>query len=249
MPKTSKIRIYIDLKDMEIGQTIKPSKEQAHYLLSVMRLADGEKILIFNGLSGEFESQVCISGKKDITLQVIQKTKDFTSVPDVWLLFPPLKKDCTDFVIEKATELGVAKIVPVITRYTIAEKIKIQRWESQAIEAAEQSRRVDIPQILPPQTLSELLSKWDKKRKLFFMDETGNGQNYNQALQKATSPIALIVGPEGGFSDQELKTLRSCSFATGICLGPRILRAETAAIAALSCWQLTQGDWQKGDNQ
>ena len=243
MPKTSKIRIYIEAKDIKIGQTIKPLKEQAHYLLSVMRLTDGEKILIFNGISGEFESQVSITGKKDISLQVTKKTRDFTSVPDVWLLFPPLKKDCTDFVIEKATELGIAKIVPVITRYTIAEKIKIQRWEAQSIEAAEQSRRVDIPQILPPQTLSELLSKWDAKRKLFFMDETGNGQKFRQALQKATTPIALLVGPEGGFSEQELETLKDCPFATGISLGPRILRAETAALAALSCWQLIQGDW------
>ncbi len=247
MPKTSKIRIYVEIDDIKIGETINPLKEQVHYLLSVMRLSDGEKILIFNGISGEFECRVCINGKKDLALQIIQKTRDFLSVPDVWLLFPPLKKDRTDFVIEKATELGVAKIIPVITRYTIAEKIKTQRWKAQAIEASEQSRRVEIPKISAPVEISDLLSKWDAKRKLFFMDETGNGQNFNQALQKATAPIALLVGPEGGFSEQELEMLKSCPFASGISLGPRILRAETAAIAALSCWQLIQGDWQKGD--
>ena len=243
MPKTSKIRLYIEAKDIKTGQMIEISKEQAHYLLTVMRLADGEKILAFNGASGEFECRVCIKGKKDINLQVLEKTRDFSTSPDVWLLFSPLKKDCTDFVIEKATELGASKIIPVITQYTISEKIKIERWSVQSIEAAEQSRRVDIPQISTPIKLSDLLSKWNPERKLYFMDETGNGQKFLQALQKAKAPIALLVGPEGGFSEQELEKLRSCSFATSISLGPRILRAETAAIAALSCWQLTQGDW------
>lgn len=243
MPKTSKIRLYVDAKEIKSGEMINTSKEQSHYLLSVMRLTDGENILIFNGLSGEFDCRVCVSGRRDVKLQVVKKSKDFFASPDVWLLFPPLKKDCTDFVIEKATELGVSKIVPVITRYTISEKIKIERWKAQSIEAAEQSRRVDIPQISLPITLSDLLSNWDVKRKLFFMDETGNGQNFYKMLQKATAPIALLVGPEGGFSEQELQMLKSFPFAEGISLGPRILRAETAAIAALSCWQLIQGDW------
>ncbi len=243
MPKTSKIRLYIDAKDIKTGQIIETTKDQSHYLLSVMRLVDGEKILVFNGVSGEFEGQVCIKGKKDINLQITKKTKDFSASPDVWLIFPPLKKDCTDFVIEKATELGVSKIIPVITRYTIAEKVKTQRWEAQTIEAAEQSRRVDIPEISMPVTLSDLLSNWNPERRLFFMDETGNGQNFYQALQKAKAPIALLVGPEGGFSEQELKMLKSYNFTNGISLGPRILRAETAAVAALSCWQLIQGDW------
>ena len=170
LPKTSKIRIYVNEKNIDVGQTIEPSKEQVHYLSSVMRLCDGEKILVFNNTSGEFECKICIVSKKDIKLQVIEKIREISYVPDIWLLFPPLKKDCTDFVVEKATELGVARIVPVITRYTITEKIKIQRWEAQAIEAAEQSRRLDIPKISTPINLSDLISNWDKKRKLFFID-------------------------------------------------------------------------------
>lgn len=244
MPKTSNIRIFVDIKDLKTGQVVELGKEQAHYLLSVMRLEDGAKISVFNGISGEFDCRLIINGKKTASLQIVDKTKDFKTVPDIWLLFAPLKKDNTDFVVEKSTELGVSAIFPVITEYTISDKVKTQRWKAQSIEAAEQSRRLDVPEIFEPLSLKEVLSKWDKKRKLFFMDETGAGSSFFQKTNQMTEPLAFLIGPEGGFSVQELETLRACPFAHAISLGPRILRAETAAIASLACWQAIKGDWQ-----
>ena len=245
MPKTSNIRLFIDEKDLKTGQIIELNKDQAHYLLSVMRLEDGRKISVFNGRSGEFESQLVICGKKTANLQIGSKTKNFQSVPDIWLLFAPLKKDRMDFVIEKATELGISAIWPVITQYTISDKVKTERLKAQAIEASEQSRRLDIPKIFEPEPLKYILSKWDKKRKLFYMDETGSGENFYQSAEKMTEPLAFLIGPEGGFSEQELDNLRNCPFAQAASLGPRILRAETAAITAIACWQAAKGDWQQ----
>ena len=245
MPKTSNIRIFIDTKDLKIGQSIELNKEQSHYLLSVMRLENGADISIFNGISGEFDCKLVVSGKKKANLQIINKTKEFKSTPDIWLLFAPLKKDNTDFVVEKATELGVSAIFPVITKYTISDKVKTQRWEAQSIEAAEQSRRLDIPKIMNPIPIKDLLQKWDTNRKLFFMDETGEGADFFHSINEMSEPLAFLIGPEGGFSEEELKLLRDCPFATAINLGPRILRAETASIAALACWQASKGDWQQ----
>ncbi len=244
VPKTSKIRIYTDV-DLSVDSVVELNAEQSHYLLTVMRLQSGDKLLVFNNRDGEFDCTLTPKNKKSVLLKINSKTRDFERVPDIWLMFAPLKKDRTDFVVEKATELGASRIVPVITRYTISDKIKIERWQAQTIEAAEQSRRVDLPQINEPIALFKLLENWDLHRRLYFMDETGTGKDIVTVFSSAPPPSALLIGPEGGFSERELNLLHSKSYACAVSLGKRILRAETAAVASLSCWQATCGDWKK----
>lgn len=238
----SKVRLFIDTP-LALEQIIELSETQSHYLSNVMKLKLNDKFLGFDGKSGEYELQITQLAKKHLEAKVIQKQKSFQTPPDVWLLFAPVKKDQTDFIIQKAVELGVCKLIPTITRYTISDKTKTERFVAQSIEAAEQCRRVDIPQVLPAQSLSEILSNWDKTRPLYYMDESRTGLPVKDAFSAAPAPIALLVGPEGGFSKEELKLLRQLDFATGVTLGPRILRAETAVVAALSCWQALSGDW------
>ncbi|MBR5599583.1 MAG: 16S rRNA (uracil(1498)-N(3))-methyltransferase [Alphaproteobacteria bacterium] len=243
MAKT--FRLYTK-EDLEPNKTILLNEEQTHYLKNVVKYSLNDTLLCFDNKSGEFLCEIQSFNKKTTEVIVKSKTKDFASSPDIWLLFAPLKKDKTDFVIEKATELGVRKIIPTLTRYTITNNIKTERYHAQAIEASEQSRRTDIPEISQPQTLSNILSNWDSQRTLFFMDETLQSLPFLEQLQKQPSAkSAILIGPEGGFSDEELSNLRTKSFAKGATLGPRILRAETAALSALSCWQMILGDWRK----
>ncbi len=176
-------------------------------------------------------------------LRILEKSADFRQSPDLWLLFAPVKKDKTDFIIAGATELGVRKIIPTITKRTISEKIKKERYEAQVIEAAEQSRRTDIPQVEDAQSLEKILKNWDSARILYFMDETGNGGSICPVFAKGPQSAAILVGPEGGFEPGELEVLRGLPYARGVSMGRRILRAETAVMAALSCWQALCGDW------
>ncbi len=242
MKEKIRTRLYIK-QCLESGEEFVPEEEQIHYLCNVLRLNDGDKIAGFDGESGEFLLEIHKTGKKNICLTKIQKLRDFYLPPDLWLLFAPVKKDKTDFIIQKAGELGVRRIVPVITERTICERIKIDRYQAQVIEACEQCRRVDIPEVIAPIYFRDMLNNWDK-RKLYFMDETGNGSNIYQAFMQKASSAAILVGPEGGFSEQELETLRSLPFAQGVSMGKRILRAETAVTAAIACWQAICGDWQ-----
>lgn len=244
VPKTSKIRIYADV-DLSVDSVAELNAEQSHYLLTVMRLQSGDKLLVFNNRDGEFDCTLTPKNKKSALLKINSKTRDFECVSDIWLMFAPLKKDRTDFVVEKATELGASRIVPVITRYTISDKIKIERWQAQTIEAAEQSRRVDLPLISEPIALNKLLTNWDSNRQLYFMDETGAGTDIASTFATSQTPAAILVGPEGGFSEEELSLLRTQSYAHSVSLGKRILRAETAVVAALSCFQAICGDWKK----
>lgn len=242
VPKTSGIRIFVEA-ELVSGMTVALGAEQSHYLLSVMRLTAGCPLLAFNGIDGEYECELGVAGKKTALINVLRQSREFYAVPDVWLMFAPLKKDRTDFVIEKATELGASRIVPVITRYAISDKVKAERWRAQAIEAAEQSRRLEVPVIDEAVSLEKLLQQWDETRRLYFMDETGTGLSVASVFQDAPAPAAFLIGPEGGFSEQELELLRSKPFSRAVNLGKRILRAETAALAALSCWQALSGDW------
>jgi len=220
------------------------NEEQTHYLKNVVKYTVGETISCFDNKSGEFLCEIIELNKKSTRLNVLEKIKDFSLCPDLWLLFAPLKKDKTDIVIEKATELGCRQIIPVITQYTNTTNIKTERYVAQSIEASEQCRRTDLPTISQPQNLLKLLADWDTSRTLFFMDETLNSEPFYNILQtKPNKKAAVLVGPEGGFSKDELSVLRKSSFACGATLGPRILRAETAAVAALSCWQMIAGDW------
>ncbi len=238
-------RLYIN-EDLILHKTITLKEEQTHYLRDVIKYSAGDKINCFDNKNGEFSCQIIDLSKKNCSLCVLEKVKNYSLCPDIWLLFAPLKKDCTDFVIEKATELGCRCIVPVITQYTNTTNIKIERYQAQSIEAAEQCRRTDLPEILPPQTLSDTLKNWDNSRALYFMDETFQSPTFLSILKNnPNNKAAILVGPEGGFSQKEISLLKECAVAQGATLGPRILRAETAALAALSCWQLTTGDWGK----
>ena len=244
MKKNIKIRLFAKQK-LNKELVWQPEEAQVHYLLNVLRLSEGDCIKIFDGQSGEYIGKICNCSKKSCSIQILEKTREMEVCPDLWLLFAPVKKDKTDFIIAGATELGVAKIVPTITRYTISEKVKKERYEAQVIEAAEQCRRLDIPLIEEPKSLEKILQNWPQERILYFMDETGNGENIQTAFQKENSShkAAVLVGPEGGFSEEELQNLRQKDFAKGVSMGKRILRAETAALSALACWQALCGDW------
>lgn len=243
MAKNFRLYTY---EELATGKTISSSESQLHYLKNVVKYSIGDSLHCFDNKNGEFLCQIKELNKKNAILEVKEKIKEFTPCPDIWLLFSPLKKDKTDFVIEKATELGCRKIQPVITKYTITETVKIERFTAQSIEAAEQCRRTDLPEIGTPQKLSNLIESWDNSRILYFMDETRQSKPFYEILQnEQCSKAAILIGPEGGFSPDELTILRNQKFARGATLGSRILRAETAATAALSCWQMISGDWSK----
>ena len=219
---------------------------QAHYLCHVLRMAAGSSFLAFDGKNGEFECELSVCGKKQAAAKVLHQTRNFEKAPDIRLLFAPVKKDKTDFIVEKSTELGVSKIVPVITRRTISEKIKKERYIAQAVEAAEQCRRLDVPEVEDARNLEAVLKEWDENRILYYMDETGQGRPVAEVFAEDAGKYpaaAVLVGPEGGFDEAELGFLRKQKYTKGVSLGKRILRAETAVAAAFSCWQAICGDW------
>lgn len=219
------------------------NEKQSNYLINVLRMKKGDFLQIFDGKSGEYAAEIAEAEKKKCVLNVHKKVQNFQLSPDIWLLFAPLKKDCTDMIIQKATELGARKIMPIITRRTNSEKVRIERFTAQSIEAAEQCRRTDIPEICAPQKLEDVLQNWPDDRTLFFLNERGNGENILHKMQANPGKAAILIGPEGGFNEDEIKKVLENQKVCDIFLGKRILRAETAAIAALSCWQAVNGDW------
>ena len=212
---------------------------QANYLGNVLRLGAGSELLVFDGLSGEWLARISEAAKKRMTLSIERKTREAESIPDVWLAFAPVKRAQTDWLIEKATELGAARLVPVMTQRTVAERVRLDRLESIAIEAAEQCGRTRVPEIAEPMKLARFIEELDPARRLYFADESG-GDALTGTFREG--PAAILVGPEGGFTDEE-RTLVRGSGAAAISLGPRILRAETAALAALSAYMALVGDW------
>lgn len=212
---------------------------QANYLGNVLRLGAGSELLVFDGLSGEWLARISEAAKKRMTLSIERKTREAESIPDVWLAFAPVKRAQTDWLIEKATELGAARLVPVMTQRTVAERVRLDRLESIAIEAAEQCGRTRVPEIAEPMKLARFIEELDPARRLYFADESG-GDALAGTFREG--PAAILVGPEGGFTDEE-RTLVRGSGAAAISLGPRILRAETAALAALSAYMALVGDW------
>ena len=222
------------------GASVALDQGQANYLGNVMRLGEGAELLVFDGESGEWLARIAEAGKKRMTLSVERQTREPEIIPDVWLAFAPVKRTQTDWLVEKATELGVAKLLPVMTRRTIAERVKLERLEAIAIEAAEQCGRTRLPEIEEPQPLTRFLEKRDPARRLYFADE-GGGEPAVSAFQ--SGPATILTGPEGGFTQEERVSIRAAPNAVPISLGPRILRAETAALAALAAYMTVAGDW------
>ena len=222
------------------GALIDLDAAQANYLGNVLRLKHAAELLVLDGSSGEWLARVAEASKKRMTLAVERRTRGPETIPDVWLAFAPVKRAQTDWLVEKATELGVARLIPVMTQRTVAERVKLERLEAIAIEAAEQCGRTRLPDISEPQALKQLLGGRDPGRKLYFADE-GGGAPPADAFRPG--PSLILTGPEGGFSDDERAAIRAADNAVPISLGPRILRAETAALASLAVYMALAGDW------
>jgi len=238
-PPKSLPRLYVP-GPLGPGIALELGAGQANYLGNVMRLKAGDAALLFDGASGEWLATVADAGKKRMTLRIERRTREQEGVPDVWLAFAPVKRTQTDWLVEKATELGAARLVPVMTRRTVAERVKLERLETIAIEAAEQCGRTAVPEIAEPQPLARWLEQRDATRTLYFADE-GGGERAADAFRPG--PACILTGPEGGFIDEERAAVRGHPNAVPISLGPRILRAETAALAALTAYMALAGDW------
>lgn len=248
-------RLYVAPDLVEGGEVVLDG-DQAHYLTRVLRLGAGDTVRVFNGRHGEFAATLAGSTKSTATLALAERGREQTGVPDLWLLFAPLKKARTDFVVEKAVELGVAEIRPVLTERTDAETVRVDRLHRLAVEAAEQTERLDVPPVHEAARLFTLLQTWPSDRVLIYADEAGDDQARPWGGESGRAgpvadvlralpdgPAAVLIGPEGGFSPGERKRLRELPYVKPVSLGPRILRAETAAAAVLSLWQAIRGDW------
>ncbi len=242
----AKVRLFVE-HELGEGQCVALSRDQAHYLFGVMRLGVGDTVKLFNGQAGEWLAQVQEAGKRGGVLACQSQSKPQQDPPDLWLMFAPIKKARTDFIVEKATEMGAARILSVQTDFTNAERIRKDRLQAHAVEAAEQCGGTYVPEVAELQKLELVLRNWPQDRQLMFCDE---------ALADCTSALtgslaggpsqgkwAILIGPEGGFSEAERNRLAKLPFTTAIRLGPRILRADTAAVAAMTLWQNALGDW------
>ncbi|MEH3045673.1 16S rRNA (uracil(1498)-N(3))-methyltransferase [Sphingomonas adhaesiva] len=215
---------------------------QAHYLATVMRAKPGDAVKLFDDATGEWLAQVTQAGRRDVALDVTERLREREAVPDLWLCAAPLKKGRVDWLAEKACELGVDRLVPVVTRRTVVDRPNTDRLRTQMIEAAEQCGRTALPQVADAVKLPALLRDWSAERALFFADETG-GEPAAVAMRARPGAAAILIGPEGGFDDDERALIRGHPQAVAIALGPRILRAETAAAAAVAVWMAAAGDW------
>lgn len=227
------------------GVSVELDAGQANYLGSVMRLGVGAGLLLFDGQSGEWFARIAEAGKKRMSLSVERRTREAETIPDVWLAFAPVKRTQTDWLVEKATELGAARLIPVMTLRTVADRVKLQRLEAIAIEAAEQCGRTRLPDIDEPLPLKHLLRHRDPKRTLYFADE-GGGEWAPDAF--TAGPCVMLIGPEGGFTDEERTAIRAAPNSVPVSLGPRVLRSETAALAALATYMAVAGDWRLIDS-
>ena len=209
-----------------------------NYLAAVLRLGPGNKVKLFDDRTGEWLAEIVEAGKKRVTLRIGARLREREEVPDLWLLFAPVKRGRIDWLIEKATELGVKRLQPVLTRRTIVDRLNLERLRAHAVEAAEQCERTALPVLDDPRKLDALLKDWPADRALYFADEAGG-----EAFAPAAGPAAILIGPEGGFTEEERAMIRALPRARPVSLGPRILRADTAALAAVSLWMGAAGDW------
>lgn len=219
------------------------SRDQSNYLFQVMRQRPGDAVRLFNGLDGEWRAEIVEAARRGGSLVCRERLRPQAPLPEVWLIFAPLKKARTDFLVEKASELGCARLVPVFTRQTNAERVNRARLQAHAVEAAEQCGALAVPQVAEPQPLGDLIEGWDPARRLLFCDLAPGAPPALSALTAPDGPWAVLAGPEGGFTADESAHLAALDFVRPVRLGPRTLRAETAALAALALWQATLGDW------
>ncbi len=244
MPQPApKVRLFVT-ETLARDVAVAVAREQANYLFNVMRLVSGDAVALFNGRDGEWRAEVADAGKRGGRLVCVEALRPQDSGPDLHLLFAPVKKARTDFIAEKATEMGCRRLAPVFTRFTNSERINADRLRAHAVEAAEQCGILSVPEIADSVRLDAALLTWEPGRRLLFCDETRTAPPAAEALRAAgPGPWAVLIGPEGGFAPEEAERLRALPFATPASLGPRVLRADTAAVAALAIWQATLGDW------
>ncbi len=218
-------------------------QQQAHYLSNVLRMSAGDAVHVFNARDGEWLAFITAVKKKELIIRCERRLSDVKLPPDIEYLFAPLKHARLDYMVQKATELGARVLRPVITQRTIAERVNLDRMRANAIEAAEQCNLVFVPEVAEPQSLQNTIAKWPKERALVYCDETALIADPLEALSNVKLPLSILIGPEGGFTEEEHQLLKSQFFVTPISLGPRIMRADTAAIAAFAIIQAKLGDW------
>ena len=236
-------RLFVEA-DLAEGEAVPCTPGQANYLRNVLRLRAGGAVLVFNGRQGEWRAELADAGRRGVALSIKAKVREQSGGPDVEYLFAPLKRARLDYMVEKATEMGAARLRTVLTRRTVAERVNLERMRAHAIEAAEQCGILRLPEIAAPEKLERAIARWDAARALVFCDEDGGERCPFTALARIKpGPVAVLIGPEGGFDDAERELLSTQPFVTRISLGPRILRADTAAVAALALVNAVLGDW------
>jgi 16S rRNA (uracil1498-N3)-methyltransferase len=237
------IRLFIP-HDLSAGAELALDRDQSHYLASVMRQGVGDQVALFNGRDGEWLSAITAVTKRAVALRAETQTRPQTMGPDLDLIVAVVKRGRVETIVEKAAELGARRVRLVLTERTNADRARVERLIAIATEAAEQTGRLDVPQVLEPMKLGKLIDGWEDGRKLLFCDEAGEALPVLQALSgQPAGSWAILIGPEGGFSPAERDRLRALPYAVPASLGPRILRADTAAISALTLWQAALGDW------
>jgi 16S rRNA (uracil1498-N3)-methyltransferase len=250
--RPSGIRLFVD-RPLAAGADVALDRAQAHYLRNVMRVQAGSALALFNPRDGEWRATLETVGKNEAVCRPVEQVRTPAPEPDLWLVFAPVKRGPVDLVAQKATELGVAALQPVFTRRTAVSRVNAERLRAIAVEAAEQCERLSVPEIRAPLPLDRLLAEWPLDRHILLCDETGAATGaappvaaaLAAAATPAGAPWAVFVGPEGGYAPEELDAIRKLTIVTPASLGDRILRADTAAIAALACWQALLGDWGK----
>ena len=237
-------RLFVDLPLTE-GAIISCDREQTNYLKNVLRAKTGDQLLVFNGRDGEWAAEIIKLAKRSMQLALVRRARLQEFGPDIDYLFAPLKRARLDYMVQKATEMGVRRLQPVLSERTIARRVNLERMAANAVEAAEQCGILHIPEVVEPTSLVATLDDWQESRRLIFCDESADHMSPVESLtQLMSGPLAVLTGPEGGFSPEERQLLRSKPFVTPIWLGPRIMRADTAAVAALTLVNALLGDWQ-----
>jgi 16S rRNA (uracil1498-N3)-methyltransferase len=236
-PPSSLPRLYVEAT-LANGASLTLDGPPAHYLATVLRLGPDAQVKLFDDRTGEWLAAITEAGRRSVSLTVLRRLRERETMPDLWLLFAPIKRGRIDWLVEKATELGVARLVPVVTRRTVVDRLNLDRLRAHIVEAAEQCERTALTELAEPEKLGALFATWPADRVLYFADEAGG-----EPLSASPGPAAILVGPEGGFTDEERTAIRALPQARAISLGPRILRADTAALAAVALWMRTAGDW------